>query len=248
MPDLATVAPSTWFALGYAAVLLAVAYGIDRLARRAATNVEQHRSGGFRYHADHDAWVCPEDQWLWPHSFDPENRVMRYRGSPTVCNSCPVRESCTTSASGREVQRQVDPWPASESARFHRGIACAVTVMAAAWPLAAVFAAPGLVDGVLLAIAVVLLVLGSLPLWAHLRRTPADPTGVLTRSTDDNVADRQEIARRYHARRTSYRSDRLPIVSVTHGPTNGGTTDGGPMTGGPVTGSSVNDESQRRNR
>lgn len=238
MPALGSVAPGTWFALGYAVVLLAVAYGIDRLARRAARNIEQQRSGGFRYHPDHDAWVCPEDQWLWPHSFDPENRVMRYRGSPTVCNSCPVRESCTTSASGREVQRQVDPWPASESARFHRGIACAIAVLAAAWPLAAVFAAPSSTDAALLGIAVVLVALGSLPLWSHLRRTPADPTGVLTRSTDDNVADRQEIARRYHARRTSYRSDRLPVVSVN----------GEPVRDGSARNNAVPDEISRRKR
>ena len=50
-------------------------------------SAEGGASGGFSYHEDHDAWTCPEDQWLWPQSFDPDNRVMRYRGSPTVCNS-----------------------------------------------------------------------------------------------------------------------------------------------------------------
>ena len=55
-------------------------YGIDTLARRVAVRRDSWRTGAFRYHPDHDAWVCPQDQWLWPTSFDPEHRVMRYRG------------------------------------------------------------------------------------------------------------------------------------------------------------------------
>ncbi len=212
------ISPATGFALGYAVVLLAVAYAIDLLARRAATAVTRQRSGGFVYHPDHDAWICPEDQWLWPQSFDPDNRVMRYRGSPTVCNSCPVRDQCTTSDSGREIQRHVDPWPASESARFHRGIACAVSLMALAWPAATVLTGRGAVETGMLVAATCMIALASLPLWSHLRRTPADPTGILTRSPDENVADRQEVARRHAARRTTYRSDRLSAAESSTGP------------------------------
>ena len=59
---------------GYSGFLLAVAYGFDRLARRVAVRAQRWRTGSFRYHADHDAWTCPEDQWLWPASFDPDQR------------------------------------------------------------------------------------------------------------------------------------------------------------------------------
>ncbi|MGA4670356.1 hypothetical protein ACPCG0_11280 [Propionibacteriaceae bacterium Y1923] len=201
--------PTTWFALGYAVTLLLVAHGIDKMSRRAALTVEQNQRGGFVYHADHDAWVCPEDQWLWPQSFDPENRVMRYRSTPSVCNACPVRDSCTTSDSGREVQRQVDPWPASESARFHRGIACTVAVLACAWPVAAALSGPSSVEVAVLLGTTVLVLLGSLPLWSHLRRSPVDPAGVLFRPADDNEADRLALALKARARRTRYRSDRL---------------------------------------
>ena len=76
--------------------------------------------------ADHDAWVCPQDHWLWPTSFDPKHRVMRYRALPVVCNSCPVKSTCTTSDHGREISREIDPWPHSDAGRFHRGIACCV--------------------------------------------------------------------------------------------------------------------------
>src|SRR5690606_16337227 len=88
---------------GYAVVLLLVAYGIDLLARRVHIANDEHQTQGFTYHEDHDAWLCPQDQWLWPQSFDPDNRVMRYRGSPSVCNSCPVKDSCTTTDDGREL-------------------------------------------------------------------------------------------------------------------------------------------------
>ena len=105
------------------------------MARRSSARAARWRTGGFVYHADHDAWVCPRDQWLWPTSFDPENRVMRYRALPTVCGSCPIKSNCTTSKHGREVSREVDPWPHSETGRFHRGIACAVAVVALVMPM-----------------------------------------------------------------------------------------------------------------
>ncbi|WP_324653235.1 hypothetical protein [Georgenia sp. H159] len=198
----------TWVAAGYGTVLLLVAYGIDQFARRAQTAHEKQQTPGFTYHEDHDAWQCPEDQWLWPQSFDPDNRVMRYRGSPTVCNSCPVKDSCTTSDDGREMKRMIDVWPASESAKFHRGIACAVAVLAAAWPLATTFTLDD-AAGQLLLLAVTLgIVLASLPLWSHLRRTQAVPEGVRFKTLDENLADRTVVAEAVARRRTSYASDR----------------------------------------
>ena len=92
-----------------ASVLLAVAYGFDVMARRVAVRARQWRTGSFRYHPDHDAWICPQDQWLWPTSYDPEQRIVRYRGKPAVCNACPVKSGCTTSPHGREVTREIDP-------------------------------------------------------------------------------------------------------------------------------------------
>ena len=84
---------------------------------------------GFTYHEESDAWLCPEDQWLWATAFDSDNRVMRYRAKPSVCNTCPIKDSCTVSANGRELTREVDEWPYSESGRFHRGLAVAVSLL-----------------------------------------------------------------------------------------------------------------------
>ena len=46
----------------------------------SAARATHWTTGSFRYHADHDAWQCPQDQWLWPTSFDPENRVTSSAG------------------------------------------------------------------------------------------------------------------------------------------------------------------------
>ena len=196
-----------WLAVGYGLVLVVVAYGIDRLARRAHSRMHDDRSGGFVYHESHDAWLCPEDQWLYPRSFDPENRVMRYRGLPLVCNSCPVKDTCTASDDGREMRRQVDPWPATESARFHRGIACAVTVLAVLWPALTALVVESWPSQVLAAGAALLYALASIPLWAFLRRTPADPLGAVVRTLDQTVEDR-DAAATVVRRRSSYASDR----------------------------------------
>lgn len=197
-----------WLGAGYGVVLLLVAYGIDQLAKRAQTRIQEDRAGGFVYHENHDAWLCPEDQWLYPKSFDPENRVMRYRGLPLVCNSCPVKDTCTVSNDGREMQRHVDPWPASESARFHRGIACSVTVLAVLWPVLTALMVTTWTSQVLALVTAVLIALAALPLWGHLRRTPADPMGAVVRTLDETVEERHAAAAALTRGRTSYASDR----------------------------------------
>lgn len=205
---IAGIGIAAWLAIGYAAMLVVIAYGIDTFARRAAAKVEQQRSGAFVYHEDHDAWLCPQDQWLWPKSFDPDNRVMRYRGSPTVCNACPVKDTCTTSHDGREVSRAIDSWPASEAARFHRGIACAVSAIAIVWPVAMALAAESVRETLLLTGCALAMAVISLPLWSHLRRTAAVPPGVVFQSLDDNLDERKRLAEAEIRRRTSYASDR----------------------------------------
>lgn len=207
-----------WLAAGYGVVLLLIAYGIDLLARRAHVANEEQQTRGFTYHEDHDAWLCPEDQWLWPQSFDPDNRVMRYRGSPSVCNSCPVKDSCTTTDDGRELGRAVDAWPSSESARFHRGMACAVAVLGVVFPVVTSFTVDHWGTQLVLLGAGVLVALGSLPLWSHLRHSAVDPDGVLFRSLDENLEERAEALQTLARRRTTYASDRRPDGAPTGAP------------------------------
>lgn len=166
--------PSVWLTAGYALVLVAVAWSFDAMARRASARAAQWRTGNFAYHPEHDAWVCPRDQWLWPTSFDPKHRVMRYRALPVVCNSCPVKSSCTTSDHGREISREVDPWPHSDAGRFHRGIACAVAGFGVVLPVATLIASHSFADLLVLGSAVTIVAIAGLPLARHLWNTPSN--------------------------------------------------------------------------
>lgn len=208
-----SVSIGVWLASGYAIVLLLIGYLIDTMARRAARRVESDASGGFVYHEDHDAWLCPEDQWLWPQAFDPENRVMRYRGTPSICNACPVKDTCTTSSSGREVVKAVDSWPASEAARFHRGIAVSVAGLGVLWPIGMALSGPSVPELLVLLGALLIVLVGSVPLWSHLRRSPAlfpeaVPAGITVQSLDESLAARQALATTQARRRAQYGSDR----------------------------------------
>jgi hypothetical protein len=167
-------ATSVWLVAAYALLLVAVAWGFDLMARRASVRAARWRTGQFVYHADHDAWVCPQDQWLWPTSFDPEHRVMRYRAKPSVCNSCPVKSTCTTSNDGREVSREVDPWPYSEAGRFHRGIACVVAGLALLMPLAMLIGEHSPADVLVLVGTALIVVVADVPLARHLWTSPAN--------------------------------------------------------------------------
>ena len=206
---MAQIDPSVWFAVGYGVFLLCVAHVLDLLARRTATHTNDWRSGGFVYHENHDAWVCPEDQWLWPISFDPDNRVMRYRAKPTVCNACPVKETCTTSDNGRQVGRNIDPWPNSEAERFHRGIACAVVILGLIWPLAAMLQGRTSLELTVLGMGAALVAFGSWPLWSHLRRTPARfPDHVKIEGLDETVEAQLAATASAVERQTVYGSAR----------------------------------------
>ncbi len=169
-PDIAT-----WLVAGYALLLAAVAWGFDLMAKRASHRAAAWRTGGFVYHPNHDAWQCPEDEWLWPSSFDPNNRVMRYRATPTVCNHCPVKVDCTTSHHGREISRQVDPWPFSEAGRFHRGIACALVGLAILMPLAQVLITRSGSDLLVGGAAALIVALACAPLFRHLWAAKVTP-------------------------------------------------------------------------
>ena len=88
----AAVSTNVLLVSGYSVFLLAVAYGFDVMARRVAVRARRWRTGSFRYHPDHDAWMCPQDQWLWPTSYDPEQRIMRYRGQTRGLQRLPGQE------------------------------------------------------------------------------------------------------------------------------------------------------------
>jgi hypothetical protein len=109
-------------AAGYAGLLIAGAFVLEWLSAHTHRRSLRYRTAGFAYDGDHDHWRCPEGEHLWPHEFDHERRLVRYRAKAHVCNACPRKPACTDSDHGREVVRPLDPWPHSEAGRFHRAI------------------------------------------------------------------------------------------------------------------------------
>ena len=114
----------------YAGVLTLIAFSIEWLSAHTHRRALRYRTAGFTYHEDHDHWVCPTGEQLWPHEFDRELRLVRYRARAAVCNACHLKESCTDSIDGREIVRPLDPWPHSEAGRFHRVITLMLVVLA----------------------------------------------------------------------------------------------------------------------
>lgn len=119
------------FAAGYAGFLTCGAFALEWLSAHTHRRTLRYRTAGFDYDRAQDHWLCPEGEQLWPHEFDRELRIVRYRARAAVCNACPSKHRCTDSDSGREIVRPVDPWPHSEAGRFHRVIALLLVGLAA---------------------------------------------------------------------------------------------------------------------
>jgi hypothetical protein len=158
----------------YAVFLLTAATGLDALARHTHHRSERFRTAGFTYQPEHDHWICPEDQLLWPHEYDDGLRLVRYRAKPQICNACPTKHRCTTSKNGREIVRPLDPWPHAEAGRFHRTIALALVVLATMITIIEVFRHHGGAELTLLGGAMVLINVTGWWLTGHLRATPAN--------------------------------------------------------------------------
>jgi hypothetical protein len=118
-------------AAAYSLALLLCAGVLEWLSAHTHKRSSRYRTAGFDYQAGNDAWVCPEGEHLWPHEFDHERRLVRYRARAHVCNRCPLKERCTDSDEGREIVSPLDPWPHSEAGRFHRVIALMLVALAA---------------------------------------------------------------------------------------------------------------------
>ena len=124
------MSPEVVLAAGYAVFLLGAAVVIEWLSAHTHRRSLRYRTAGFTYDEQHDHWQCPEGQHLWPHEFDQERRLVRYRAKAHICNGCPRKEACTDSDRGREIVRPLDPWPHSEAGRFHRGLSLMLVALA----------------------------------------------------------------------------------------------------------------------
>ena len=168
-----TVATESFLAAGYGVFLVAIALGLDTLARHSHRRSELYRTAGFRYVRQMDAWECPEGERLHRIDTDLHQRLARYRARAEACNACPRKDGCTDSDAGREVTRALDPWPHSEAGRFHRGIAVAIVAFGALVVCAGVALHHGVGDLVVLGIALATCGGVGIYLLADLRSAPS---------------------------------------------------------------------------
>jgi hypothetical protein len=125
------VSAEVLIAAAYAGSLACAAFVLEWLSAHTHRRALRYRTAGFTYEADHDHWQCPEGEHLWPHEFDRELRLVRYRARAHICNACHSKPQCTDSDRGREIVRPLDPWPHSEAGRFHRVIALVLVALGA---------------------------------------------------------------------------------------------------------------------
>ena len=156
----------------YSLFLLTVAWLLDVLGRHSARMSREWKTTNFVYHDDRDGWKCHEDHWLWPASFDPQKRVVRYRGQHEICGRCPVKDTCSPTMTAREVTMPVDPWPYSEAGLFHRGMTVCVMVAALALPGGMLFVARTVAEVVTLIATIAIVCLALVPTAASIRRRP----------------------------------------------------------------------------
>jgi hypothetical protein len=174
---------------GYAVVLLLVAWGFDHMGQRSAEKAARWRTGNFVYHSDQDAWRCHQDEWLYPASFDPDKRVIRYAGQHAICGRCPVKDECSPTPGPRELTRAIDPWPHSESGRFHRGISLCIAVIAVFLAGAMLLGAHDAADVVILLSTVIVSLVVVAALARALVRTPANFPQSLPHEASSEAAD-----------------------------------------------------------
>jgi hypothetical protein len=165
------MSPEAIAGAAYAGFLIVAAIGLDHLARHTHNRSGRFRTQGFEYHGGLDVWECPEGEHLKPVAIDHRNRVARYRARAAVCNSCPAKDGCTDSDQGREVVRQLDPWPHSEAGRFHRGISVVLLVLSSLIAAVLIARNNSLGDLVLLGSALVLAVSLAMRMAAAFRAT-----------------------------------------------------------------------------
>lgn len=69
------------------------------------TKDNEYRKERFMYYADKDIYICPADQELHFFENTSKNGLKYKRYKCSNCNSCPKKNQCTTSATGRNLQR-----------------------------------------------------------------------------------------------------------------------------------------------
>ncbi len=119
---MSAVPVSVWLWAGYAVLLAAVAWLLERLAERAHRRTHGYELAGFRYHPDYDHWICPEGATLQRDLRRSLPHRLHYRAPAATCGRCHRRPDCTDSPDGRTLEWDLAAWLETQTGRFHRGL------------------------------------------------------------------------------------------------------------------------------
>jgi len=123
--------------LGYAIVVLAGAWLMERLARVHFERARRYGEDGFHYDADADHYHCPQGERLALHLINRQERVAVYRAPASACAGCPDKARCTPHDEGRHIYRPLAAWTETDVGRFHQGLSLLMAASAAALSLVA---------------------------------------------------------------------------------------------------------------
>jgi hypothetical protein len=119
-------------AASYATFLLAVAFGLERLAAHSHKRSQHYQNSGFVYREKMDLWECPAGRQLTRIDVDYQRQIIRYKAPADACNACSLKLNCTDSEDGRLLESRLNSWLESEVRRFQRGISAVLVVLAMA--------------------------------------------------------------------------------------------------------------------
>lgn len=150
--------------LAYAVVLALIALLLEMAARHAHKRSLETATVGFTYHREHDVWICPRNERLFPVFSDHAKGIVVYRAPASACNSCPSKAACTDSDHGREIERRIPQGLEYGMQRFHRAMSVTLLLLADLMLLVELFRVPGIYPRLALAVMLVVfsLVIGEL--------------------------------------------------------------------------------------
>ena len=110
-----------WIILFYVAAVLAGARIVEALARAHFRRALRYGDQGFEYLETHDAYRCPEGEYLSLHRVE-HNQFAVYQAPSASCRDCRLKASCAPSGEGRLVFRSLAAWAETNVGVFHRRI------------------------------------------------------------------------------------------------------------------------------
>jgi len=151
-----------WIILSYVAVVLAGARVVEAVARVHFARAQSYGERGFEYLEVHDAYRCPQGEYLALHSVQQDSRFAVYRAPPASCRQCRLKARCAPSSERRFVFRSLAGWAETSVGVFHLRVsmimfAAAVVLCVAGLGRWAGQAGSGWLAGALLAAVVLLM-------------------------------------------------------------------------------------------